>query len=144
MARDLMVQETILSDVRKHNYELISATEPDLCDNDPSRKLIRQIFGAISEYERCMIVLKLRGARQRMKLRTGRCEGRKPYGTYPGEAETLARMTALRSEGASYQRIADTMASEGKFSRSGGNWHPDVVNSVLRTQRAHTMREMTA
>ena len=45
---------------------------------------MRQIFGAIAEYEKTMIVIKLRGARQRKKARTGRCEGRKPYGHYPG------------------------------------------------------------
>jgi hypothetical protein len=40
----------------------VSAGEPDLLQNDPSRKLMRQIFGAISEYEKTMIVLKLRGS----------------------------------------------------------------------------------
>lgn len=143
-ARDLFVQESILRDIKKNGCTLISVAEPDLCDNDPSRKLVRQLFGAIHEYEKSMVVLKLRGARQRMKQRTGRCEGRKPYGSYPGEAETLARMTALRSEGASYQRIADTLTSEGRLSRSGGQWHPDVINSVLRAQRLQSMREGTA
>ncbi len=80
LARDLMVQETIIGDLRKRGIELVSVAEPDLCSDDPSRKLVRQIFGAISEYEKAMIVLKLRGARQRMKARTGRCEGMKPYG----------------------------------------------------------------
>jgi DNA invertase Pin-like site-specific DNA recombinase len=63
LARDLMVQETILGDLRKRGLELVSVAEPDLCSDDPSRKLVRQMFGAIAEYERAMIVLKLRGAR---------------------------------------------------------------------------------
>ena len=46
-----------------------------------------------------MIVLKLRAARERKKARTGRCEGRKPYGHYPGEKRTIERMAALRREG---------------------------------------------
>jgi DNA invertase Pin-like site-specific DNA recombinase len=74
LARDLMIQETLLSDFRKRGITVISVSEPDLCSDDPSRKLMRQIFGAIAEYDKAMIVLKLRGARQRMKARTGHCE----------------------------------------------------------------------
>src|SRR5271166_1760141 len=70
---DLMIQETIIGDLRRNGFNLISVTEPDLLQDDPSRKLMRQIFGAIAEYEKTMIVLKLRGARVRQKARTGRC-----------------------------------------------------------------------
>jgi DNA invertase Pin-like site-specific DNA recombinase len=59
--------------------------------DDPSRKLMRQIFGAIAEYEKTMIVLKLRGARARARAGRGRCEGRKPFGYYEGEATVLER-----------------------------------------------------
>ena len=74
LARDLMVQETIIADMQKHGYTLISVAEPDLCSTDPSRILVRQIFGAIAQYDRAMIVLKLSGARQRQKIKLGRCE----------------------------------------------------------------------
>ena len=56
-----MVQETIVADLLKSGFELISACEPDLCSDDPSRKLVRQVFGAIAEYDRAMTVPKLRG-----------------------------------------------------------------------------------
>lgn len=135
LARDLMVQETILGDFQKRGIQLVSVHEPDLCSDDPSRKLIRRIFGAIAEYDRAMIVLKLRGARQRMRAKVGRCEGRKPYGTFVGESETVARMTALRAEGASYQRIADTLTLEGRKPRYGEKWNPIVINKVLRSAR---------
>jgi DNA invertase Pin-like site-specific DNA recombinase len=36
LARDLMVQETIIADFRKKGIELISVAEPDLCSNDPA------------------------------------------------------------------------------------------------------------
>lgn len=52
LARDLMVQETIIGDLRKRSYELISVTEPDLLQHDPTRVLMRQIFGAIAQYEK--------------------------------------------------------------------------------------------
>ena len=56
-----------------------------------------------------MIVAKLRGARQRMKLREGRCEGRKPYGEFDREADVIERMRKLRSEGWSLDSIADDL-----------------------------------
>ena len=113
LARDLMIQETIIGDLRKYGFELVSVAEPDLCRDDPTRKLMRQIFGAISEYEKTMIVIKLRGARQRKKARTGRCEGRKPYGHYPGEKSVVERMRALRKEGLGFDRLAVRLNEEG-------------------------------
>jgi len=53
-ARDVMVQVTIIGDLHKRGFQIISAMEPDLCADDPSRKLMRQIFGGIAEYEKTM------------------------------------------------------------------------------------------
>src|ERR1035441_9516121 len=99
LARSIMVQETILADFKKHDIELKSATpgEDDLCGEDPTRTLIRQILGCFFEYERKMIESKLRAARQRMKVQKGKCEGQKAFGTLPGESGILKRII-LRSE----------------------------------------------
>src|SRR5690349_12599294 len=131
LARDLMVQETIIGDLRKRGFELISVTEPDLLQNDPTRILMRQIFGAIAQYEKAMIVAKLRGARQRIKAKTGRCEGRKPYGFQEGELKTIERMKALRAQGLGFDRIAAEMNSEGIETRTRGRWHGLMVNRIL-------------
>jgi DNA invertase Pin-like site-specific DNA recombinase len=131
LARDLMIQETILADIQKRGFDIVSVLEPDLCQTDPTRVMMRQIFGAISQYEKCMIVLKLRGARQRMKAKTGRCEGRKPYGFYDGEAVALDRMKVLRSEGMGFDRIADTLNTEGLMPRTGERWWGKTVNNIL-------------
>jgi len=37
LARDLMVQETIIRDLRQKVFEIVSVAEPDLCSDDPSR-----------------------------------------------------------------------------------------------------------
>src|SRR5207249_10420907 len=92
LARDVVVQETIIADMQRKRFEIRSVTEPDLCSDDPTRTLLRQMMGAFAEYERKMIVLKLRGARQRKRQQSGSCEGRKPYGSRPGEREVLVRM----------------------------------------------------
>ena len=93
-----MVQEAIIKDSKKQGFELISVAEPDLCGDDPSRKLMRQMFGAIAEYEKTMIVAKLKAARQRKRIKTGRCEGRKPFGVGDREQGTIARMKQLAAQ----------------------------------------------
>jgi len=131
LARDLMIQETIIGDLRKNAFDLVSVSEPDLLQDDPSRKLMRQIFGAIAEYEKTMIVLKLRGARVRQKVKTGRCEGAKPYGELLGEGTVIERMKALRAEGMGFDRIAAALNAEGIKPRRGARWHGLTVNKIL-------------
>jgi DNA invertase Pin-like site-specific DNA recombinase len=138
LARDLVIQETILADMRKYGFELVSVSEPDLCTNDPSRRLMRQIFGAIAEYEKTMIVLKLSGARARKRAQEGRCEGRKPYGYYEGEQVVLDRMKALRTSGMAYDKIAEALNSEGICPRSGEKWYAGVVHRILNAQHIRT------
>src|SRR6185437_10241470 len=118
-------------DLRKHEFEIISVAEPDLCSDDPSRKLVRQVFGAIAEYERAMIVLKLRAARERMRKRQGRCEGRKPFGTRPGEQEVLDRMLALKAEGSNFSEIANALNADQVPTRANGLWYPATVSRIL-------------
>lgn len=134
LARDLMIQETIIGDLHKNGFDLVSVMEPDLLQDDPSRKLMRQIFGAIAEYEKTMIVLKLRGARARVRAKQGRCEGRKPFGYYDGEAAVRTRMEELRATGMGFDRIAAQLNEDGVPTRSGRPWHGFVVNGILTRQ----------
>jgi DNA invertase Pin-like site-specific DNA recombinase len=133
LARDLMIQETIIGDMRKRGLELISVHEPDLLQDDPTRTLLRQMMGAIAQYEKTMLVLKLRGARNRIKARGGHGEGNLAFGSYAGEAETLERMTALRTEHPewSFNKLAAQLDTEGMKPRSGGKWHPHAVKRIV-------------
>jgi hypothetical protein len=83
-----------------------------------------------------MIVQKLRGARQRIKAKEGRCEGRKPYGYREQEQPILARMQALRSSGMGVDAIAGTLNNEGLMARSGGPWYGSGVNRILKASSA--------
>jgi DNA invertase Pin-like site-specific DNA recombinase len=131
LARDLMVQETLLGELQKAGFELIAVEEPDLCKDDPTRVLLRQFMGALSQYEKTMIVRKLRGARIRMRKAVGRCEGAKPYGTLPGEAEVVGRMNELRASGKGFDAIAITLNGEGIPPRRGTQWFGSAVNKIL-------------
>ena len=136
LARDLMIQESIIADLRRHGFEIISVTEPDLCSDDPSRTLMRQMLGAFAQYERSMIVQKLRGARQRIRAKEGRCEGRKPFGSRPGEPDVIRRMQALRQEGLAVDKIADTLNFQAVKPRKGERWHATSVYRILKTAGA--------
>ena len=138
LARDLMVQEAIVRDLQRHGYALISTTEgPDLCGDEPTRKLIRQIFGAVAEYDKSMLVAKLRAARERKKLKTGRCEGRKGFGETEQEQAVIRRMRALRRNrkgkpSHTYQEIADILNGEGITTKDGKEWGPSQVCRTLK------------
>ena len=134
LARDLMVQEAAIADMQKRGIQLISVAEPDLLGSDPTRVLLRQLVGAISQWEKSTIVAKLRGARQRQKAKLGRCEGRKPYGTRDGEVQAIVRAKQLRAEGRSLAAIADTLGAEGYKPRAAVRWYPMTVKLILESQ----------
>jgi len=154
LARDLVVQELIVADLRKHDVELISATEgPDLDSDDPSRKLVRQIMGAVAEYDKTVLVLKLAAAREAKRKADGKCEGRKAYGEVdPREAEAVERIRQFRdkrrtirdAEGRvvkrsgqvlGYRRIAQQLDREGYPTRQGGPWSRSTVSQIVKGQQ---------
>src|SRR5262245_18886247 len=62
LARDLMVQEVIVGQFSKIGARILTSDGVDLSSegDDPTRRLIRQVLGAVSEFEKRVIVLKLR------------------------------------------------------------------------------------
>ena len=128
---------------RQHDFQPAGHSEYRNCGNDisessdPTAKMVRQILGAVSEFEKNSIVLKLRTARKRMKAEMGRCEGRKPYGDREGEAEVIALMKSLRrkrpnQKRMSYDRIGKTLKEEGIKTRSGSpEWKSNTIRRIL-------------
>jgi DNA invertase Pin-like site-specific DNA recombinase len=145
LARDLIKQETVLAELRRiGTVHTTSPAEREYLEDDPddpTRKLIRQVLGAVNEYERNMIRLRLESGRQ-AKAEQGRYAG---YGspafgqqsvdhelvTSDREAAVIARMRQLRAEGLSYAAIADQLNAEGLKPKRGGTWHPMTVSRVL-------------
>lgn len=139
LARDLIVSEIILQELRAIGVRVVEAEGGiDLTDGDqsnPTAKLIRQILGVVSEFDKDSIVLKLKAARDRTRKLTGRCEGQKPFGTRPGEAATLDRIRQLRrkprkGKRRSYAKIADVLNSEGRIARRGGPWTAGSIRLI--------------
>lgn len=138
LARDLMVQEAIIRDLNRAGVQLVSVDEgPDLADNDATRKLVRQMLGAIAEYEKTMLVLKLKAARDRKRQRTGKCEGRKAYGEESEQEQKIIRRIKLMRrrrrgghKGLSYQAIGDVLNEEGILTATGKQWTAQLVHHV--------------
>jgi site-specific DNA recombinase len=57
--------------------------------------------------------------------------GRRIVADVQAEAETVARILALRAGGAGLSEIARTLASEGHTTKRGGAWHASTVRAVL-------------
>ena len=58
LARDLMISEIILAEFRKIGVKVISAdggVDLTIGNDEPTGKLIRQILGAVSEWEKCAL-----------------------------------------------------------------------------------------
>lgn len=135
LARDLIVAEVIIREMQKAGIRVISASGGvDLTagdDTNPTAKLIRQILSAVAEFDRCVSTMRMKAAKDRIRTRTGRCEGRKPYGSKPGEEATLARMKELFASDLGFQKIADTLNAEGLPSREGKPWRVGSVHRII-------------
>jgi len=133
LSRKLTIQESAIAYLKTNGFEIISATEPDLFDDDPMRTAMRQMMGIFAELDAKMIALKLKAARTRAKTKDPDYrEGRKPFGHREGEAEVIARVMELHASGMKLPAIASTLNAEGRKTRYGGLWFPNQVSNVIK------------
>ena len=91
-ARDLIVAETGWRFLQDAGITLIAADSPDaFLDDGPTATMVRQILGAVSQFEKAALVAKLKGARDRKRAATGKCGGRKSYKERSPETVALAK-----------------------------------------------------
>ena len=119
-ARDLMVQEVGFAKLQALGIKLVAADSPhSFLDDTPTSKLIRQILGAVSEFDKAMVVAKLKGARERKRVITGKkVEGRGSHVELRPELVALVRqLRRRRPKGGqrSLREIAAELAQRGHF-----------------------------
>jgi DNA invertase Pin-like site-specific DNA recombinase len=138
LARDLIVQEMILIEMVKAGVRLVSVAEREnLASDDPTRRLTRHIMGAVAEYDKAMIVMKLRAARDAKRLAVGKCEGAKAYGEVDElERQAVQRVRELRRKRPGQRRmgparIARVLQDEGHPTRRGGQWDAQKIKGIL-------------
>lgn len=148
LARDLILQETILGDWEKLGANVLSIDEPDLLSNDPSRKLLRQMKGAFNEYEKAMIKLRLLGGRLSKARQGGFTGGQRPLGYAktigfngrakpdlikdPQEVETVELIFRLKRKRISLHQIAEELNRRGVATKRGGKWYAGTVRYILK------------
>ena len=138
-ARDLLVQEVGYRLLQDRGIDLIASDSPQsFLDTGPTSKLIRQVLGAVAEFEKAMIVSKLKGSRDRKRRMTGqKVEGRKSIAERQGgeaivlEARRLYRKSPKTGRRRSLRQIADELVAHGATSSSGKALSPSVVKRML-------------
>jgi DNA invertase Pin-like site-specific DNA recombinase len=132
-ARDLAVQLTGHALLRARGIELVPVDAPAyFTDPSPTAELVRQILGAVSQFEKAGLVAKLRHARDRQRAELGRCEGRKPIpAEIVAEARRLARRNPVTGKRRSLRAIAAELATLGFTGPSGAPYYAGSVRHML-------------
>lgn len=143
-ARDLVVQLTGHDFLKKNGVILVPVDAPDyFTDETPTAIMIRQILGAVAEFEKRNSVERMKGARERMRAKTGRCEGRKPA---PPEAVKLARKLK-EVDGLSLRKISEELKLAGFTvivkKKDTGNAYPASSIKYMLENLGNTDGEVT-
>jgi DNA invertase Pin-like site-specific DNA recombinase len=126
-ARDLTVQLTGHARLQTMGIELVPVNAPEhFRDETPTAVMIRQILGAVAQFEKAQLVAKLRAARERKRRDTGRCEGAKPPAP---EVVRLAKRLQRRQY--SLRAIAQQLAEQGHSSPTGKPYTAEGVRKLL-------------
>jgi DNA invertase Pin-like site-specific DNA recombinase len=131
-ARDLTVQLTGHDYLRSLGVELIPASAPDYFTEDtPTAVLVRQVLGAIAQFEKTTLVAKLRAARDRKKAATGKCGGRKSHAERNPELVALAKQLRRGRPQPSLREIAAELARRGYLNQRGNEYSSSAVASMV-------------
>jgi DNA invertase Pin-like site-specific DNA recombinase len=135
-ARDLAVQLAGHDYLKGLGIALIPASAPDFfTEETPTAVLVRQVLGAISQFEKATIVAKLKAARERKRAETGRCGGNRPMAETRPELVALAKRLRHTRSGRqrSLREISAELAARGFLTEKTGK--PFVAAQVRNMVR---------
>lgn len=134
-ARDLTVQLAGHDMLKNQGIALIPATAPDFFISDtPTAVLVRQVLGAIAQFDKASTVAKLSAARKRKREATGKCEGRKSHAELRPDVVQLAkRLRRRKPKGGrlSLRAVAVELAAKGHVNERGLPFNPKSVMALL-------------
>jgi DNA invertase Pin-like site-specific DNA recombinase len=139
-ARDLMVQEVGYTRLKEQGIELIAADNTSsFIDDTPTAVLVRQVLGAIAQFDKAMTVAKLRGARERKRRETGKCEGRKTLAEkFPAAvllAKRLRRANPKTGERMSLRKISADLAAAGYLNERRVPFNAASILAMIEGER---------
>jgi DNA invertase Pin-like site-specific DNA recombinase len=129
-ARDLVTQELGFRYLQRLGVKLIAADSPDtFVDDGPTATMVRQVLGAVSQFEKAGLVAKLKAARKARTDKGEKCGGRKSLAERDPEAVKLAKR--LAKEGKALRAIASELATGGYLAASGKPYAATAINRML-------------
>lgn len=147
LSRDLITQETGYRLLSERGFQLISCDNPNtFIEESPTTVMVRQIVGAVSQFEKNNLVSKLAGARKRKRTVNmdkgivtltgqGKCEGNKRYDELePGivkEAKRLYRRNPKTGKRRSLRVIADELNKMGYLNRKGNIFAANQIRRMV-------------
>ena len=132
-ARDLMVQLAGHDMLKAQGLTLVAASTPmHFLEDTPTAVLMRQMLGAIAQFEKATLVAKLKAARDRKKATGVKVDGRKSHLEERPEAVALAHALRRRKKRPlSLQAISDELAAQGWLNERGRPFNPKSIASML-------------
>jgi DNA invertase Pin-like site-specific DNA recombinase len=139
-ARDLAVQLAGHDFLKELGVALIPASAPDFfTEETPTAVLVRQVLGAISQFERASLIAKLKAARDRKRAATGKCGGMPSLAeTRPELIELARRLRTTRSgKQRSLREVSRELAARGFVAeRSGRPYQAAQISRMLAEEDA--------
>lgn len=134
-SRDLITQETGFAFLKAQGIALIAADSPDaFLDDTPTAVLIRQVLGAVAQFEKAALVSKLKGARDRKRAATGKCGGRKSYQERDADMVAMAKKLhryPVNGRRRTLREVADELAAQGFMSATGTPFTASAVSRMI-------------
>jgi len=134
-ARDLAVQLAGHDMLKSKGISLVPVDAPNhFEDETPTATMVRSILGAVSQFEKEALVLKLRKARDRKRRETGRCEGnpaRVKGVRRTVSAAAVAAAQAAQARGLSLRQVAKELATAGFVNANGRAFAAESIKRML-------------
>jgi DNA invertase Pin-like site-specific DNA recombinase len=135
-ARNLMVQLAGHDMLKARGVTLIAASAPmHFIEDTPTAVLVRQVLGAVAEFEKTTLVAKLAAARRRKRMATDeKVEGRKSHAEARPDVVALAkRLARKKPKGGklSLRAISAELAARGVLNERGKPFNPKSISVLL-------------
>lgn len=135
-ARDLAVQLLGHDRLRKLGIQLIPVDAPNYFTEDtPTAEMVRQILGAVAQFDKSQLVSKLKHGREAKKALFGKCEGRKSIAELNPEivreSKRLRRANPRTGKRMSYRKIAEALADNGYLTAAGNPYSASMIQRLL-------------
>jgi DNA invertase Pin-like site-specific DNA recombinase len=134
-ARDILVQETGHRFLKERGIDLIAADSPGaFLDDTPTSKMVRQLLGVISEFEKAALVARLASARKRKRATGVKVDGRKSLAELRPDVVALAkRLARKKPKGGrlSLRAIAAELEAQGHVNERGKRYAPTAISRML-------------